>query len=156
MNDFNSKLKSLCTPAQIYFYISMFSILVMMGQNSMQSNTYKIGTHSVKTPFTNIVLFLFKIIGVVIWTYLLKFLCDSGLIDIAWFLVLLPLIFMFVLIAAVMLLFVEHNKSVSQELRTFQSYAPEKTPTGKQPTGKQPTGKQQAPTGKQPAPQNTQ
>ena len=119
--NFEKQIRSLCTPAQIYFFISMLSILAMLSQNAMQSHTYRVGTYSVQSPFTNIVTFLFKIISVVIWTYILKYLCDHGFKGVAWFLVLLPLVFMFVMIGAVMLIFAENKKAVHQQIRAFQS-----------------------------------
>ncbi len=120
MNHFEKQLKSLCTPAQIYFFLSMFSILAIMSQNAMQSRIYRIGAYSVPTPFTNIVTFLIKIISIVIWTYILKYLCDHGFMGVAWFLVLLPIVFMFVVIGAVMLVLTENKKAVRQQVRAFQ------------------------------------
>ena len=120
MNNFEKKIKSLCTPAQIYFFLSMISILAIMSQNAMQSRIYRIGAYSVPTPFTNIVTFLMKIISIVIWTYILKYLCDNGFMGIAWFLVLLPIVFMFVIIGAVMLILTENKKAVKQQVAAFQ------------------------------------
>ena len=120
MNHFEKQLKSLCTPAQIYFFLSMFSILAIMSQNAMQSHIYRIGAYSVPTPFTNIVTFLLKIISIIIWTYILKYLCDHGFMGVAWFLVLLPIIFMFVIIGAVMLVLTENKKAINQQVRAFQ------------------------------------
>ena len=120
MNNFEKQIKSLCTPAQIYFFLSMFSILAIMSQNAMQSRIYRIGAYSVPTPFTNIVTFLMKIISIVIWTYILKYLCDHGFMGVAWFLVLLPIVFMFVMIGAVMLILTENKKAVKQQVAAFQ------------------------------------
>lgn len=120
MNNFERQIKSLCTPAQIYFFLSMFSILAIMSQNAMQSRVYRIGDYSVPTPFTNIVTFLLKIISIVIWTYILKYLCDHGFMGVAWFLVLLPIVFMFVVIGAVMLVLTENKNAVTEQIRAFQ------------------------------------
>jgi hypothetical protein len=98
----------------------MFSILAIMSQNAMQSHIYRIGAYSVPTPFKNFVTFLLKIISIVIWTYILKYLCDNGFMGIAWFLVLLPIVFMFVMIGAVMLILTENKKAVRQQVRAFQ------------------------------------
>ena len=120
MNNFEKHIKSLCTPAQIYFFLSMFSILAIMSQNAMQSHIYRIGAYSVPTPFNNFVTFLLKIISIVIWTYILKYLCDHGFMGVAWFLVLLPIIFMFVIIGTIMLVLTENKKAVRQQIRDFQ------------------------------------
>jgi len=124
MNTFENQVKSLCTPAQIYFFLSMFSILAIMTQNSMKSHIYKVGDFSVRTPFINIVTFLFKIIGILIWTFILKYLCDNGFMSIAWFLVLLPIIFMFVIIGIFMLVITENKNARKQQTRAFQKSHP--------------------------------
>ena len=98
----------------------MFSILAIMSQNAMQSHIYRIGAYSVPTPFNNFVTFLLKIISIVIWTYILKYLCDHGFMSVAWFLVLLPIIFMFVIIGAIMLVLIENKNVVRQQVRAFQ------------------------------------
>jgi len=120
MSDLNKQLKSLCTPAQIYFFISMLSILVIMGQNAMSSHIYVVGKYSVQSPVTNTVAFLIKIAGIVIWTYILKYLCDNGHLNIAWFLVLLPILLMFLIIGAVLLILSENKKSIRSQIKAFQ------------------------------------
>jgi hypothetical protein len=46
------------------------------------------------------------VIGVLIWTFILDYLCNSGWKGMAWFLVLLPIVFMFVIIGAIMLVLI--------------------------------------------------
>jgi len=120
MNHFEKQLKSLCTPAQIYFFLSMLSLLAIMSQNSMHSHIYKVGAYSVPSPINNIVTFLVKIIGILIWTYILKYLCDHGFISIAWFLVLIPILLMFVIIGAVVVVLSENKNIVRRQIRVFQ------------------------------------
>ena len=94
---------SLCTPAQFYLAISTVSIVGMLLQNLGNSNKYCIGTLQAPCPTHNMVYFAIKALYVVIWTFLLQKLCKKGYKNISWFLVLLPLITMFVLIAIFML-----------------------------------------------------
>jgi len=114
MNNFERQIKSLCTPAQIYFFISMFSVLAIMSQNAMQSYIYRIGPYSVLTPFTNMVTFLLKVSVIFIWTYILKYICNKGFKGVSWLLVLLPIVSMFVIIGGVMLALTK------KQVRTFQ------------------------------------
>ncbi len=120
MNQFEQRLKSLCTPAQIYFFLSMLSLLAMMSQNSMHSKIYKIGSYSVPTPLNNTMTFLIKIISVVIWTYILKYLCDNGFLGLAWFLVLIPILLMFVIIGTAIVILSENKTIIRQQVRAFQ------------------------------------
>ena len=102
--NFEKQLRSLCTPAQIYFVISTVSILAMLSQNVMNDNMYTIGYYRTLMPFNNMVTFVCKILYVLFWTYALNFLCKKGYTTFSWFLVFFPFIAMFVLIGLVILL----------------------------------------------------
>ena len=67
-------ISKLCTPAGIYFWISIISLL---GLAFMKFQLLSIGV---------------KFIFVLLWTYFLNYLCSKGYSGISWFLVLLPLI----------------------------------------------------------------
>ena len=101
--DLMKTFNSLCTPAQFYLAISTVSIVGMVLQNLGNSNKYCIGTIQAPCPTHNMVYFAVKAVYVIIWTFLLQKLCKKGYKNISWFLVLLPLITMFVLIAIFML-----------------------------------------------------
>ena len=101
--DLMKTFNSLCTPAQFYLAISTVSIVGMLLQNLGNSNKYCIGTLQAPCPTHNMVYFAIKALYVIIWTFLLQKLCKKGYKNISWFLVLLPLITMFVLIAIFML-----------------------------------------------------
>jgi len=101
---FNKKtFNLLCTPAQIYLLISGLSILALFIQNVQQPNRYTVGQYSVKLQHHNMLFFIFKVIYVLIWTWLLNRLCASGYKSVSWFLVLLPLLMFFVIIALFLL-----------------------------------------------------
>tara|TARA_Y100000389_G_C17103277_1_gene337010 strand:- start:280 stop:603 length:324 start_codon:yes stop_codon:yes gene_type:complete len=95
--------KQMCTPAQIYFGISFLSILIMMIQNIQDQNSYCCGLIKAPSPVNNIVYFVFKIIYVLVWTYLLNLLCKKGYKTMSWVILLLPLIAMFILVGLVII-----------------------------------------------------
>lgn len=98
-----SFFKQMCLPAQIYFGISFLSILSMMVQNIQDQNAYCCGLIKAQSPINNMVYFVFKIIYVLIWTYLLNLLCKKGYKTISWVILLLPLIGMFILVGLVII-----------------------------------------------------
>ena len=84
--------------------ISAIGILALLAQNGAgRSNQYVVGSYRVQLQHNNAVLFVFKILYIVIWTWLLNKLCSAGYKDISWFLVLLPFILFFILVALLML-----------------------------------------------------
>ena len=115
MINFEKHVRSLCTPAQICFFISMISILGMLSQNVMNSTVYKIGLYSTQTSFKNIWFFTFKILGVLFWTFILNFMCNAGFKDVAWFFVLLPILIMFIVIGAFVLVFIGRESALQQQ-----------------------------------------
>lgn len=94
--------KNLCTPAYIYLLISMASIIVMAYQNVGNVNTYCIGNYSCLVTNTALV-FIAKVLYIVFWTWILNLLCNNGGSGIAWFLVLIPFLLLFIFIAFLML-----------------------------------------------------
>jgi hypothetical protein len=68
-------IKSLCTPALIYFVLSVIAFLSMLGKASLM-------TLVVKAFF------------ILLWTWFLNYLCKKGHSGISWFLVLFPFILM--------------------------------------------------------------
>ena len=69
--------KKLCTPAKIYFGLSLLSCIIMLFN---------------RMPFLSIFSRLFFAF---LWTVVLSWLCSKGYKSISWFLVLLPFIMMF-------------------------------------------------------------
>ncbi len=85
-------LKDLCTPAMIYFVLSVITIvLAIMKRMSLMS----IATKS---------------FFVLLWTWFLNYLCSKGYATISWFLVLLP----FIMIAVSVVCSMEMFKMVSR------------------------------------------
>ena len=99
---FPKTLKELCTPAYVYFILSVIGIIASVIQNMGNKNVYKMGMFSARVPSTMLV-FLVKIIYVLFWTWILNLICKDGHKEIAWFLVLIPFILLFVIMGLVMI-----------------------------------------------------
>ena len=70
------KFYKMCTPAQIYFVLSTLGAIIALFNN---------------IPIAAVAM---KFIFIILWTYILGFLCKKGYKSISWFLVLLPFIMM--------------------------------------------------------------
>ena len=101
MARFPRTIKELCTPAAVYFVISMLGLLIVVFQNIGCTDTFTIGDFSRKVPSTLIVLG-FQFIYILFWTYVLHLICKDGHSTLSWFIVLLPFLLLFVLIALMM------------------------------------------------------
>ena len=99
---FPKSLKELCSPAALYFIISIFSLVLVLFQNLGNSNSYTIGSFSCRVPST-IMVFIIKLIYILFWTWVLNLICKDGHTEISWLLVLLPWILLFVLIGMLMI-----------------------------------------------------
>jgi hypothetical protein len=102
MTNFPKTLKELCTPAMIYFVISIIALTMVLFQNLGNSNSYTVGSFSCRVPNTALV-FIVKLMYVLFWTYVLNLICKDGHTSLSWLLVLLPWILLFVMIGILML-----------------------------------------------------
>jgi hypothetical protein len=109
---FPSKMSQLCTPAYVYFIISVLAITISAVQNLGNNRTYNLGMYSCNVP-NCIVIFIVKIIYILFWTWILNLICRDGHSGIAWFLVLLPFILLFVIMGMVMM-YQKKNKNKKQ------------------------------------------
>lgn len=96
------QLKKLCTPAHVYFLISVVSLIIMGIQNLGNVNKYCVGNYEC-TVTNTLGVFIVKFLYVVFWTWVLNTLCRAGYKRLSWFIFLLPFISMFVLIALMFL-----------------------------------------------------
>jgi hypothetical protein len=99
---FPRKINQLCTPAAFYFVISMISFVFMVIQNLGNEKTFTMGLFSCRVANTLLVL-AFNLIYILFWTWILHLICKDGYTNISWFLVLLPFVFLFVLLGAMMI-----------------------------------------------------
>lgn len=97
---FPKTLKSLCTPAFVYFVIATLGLIVAMYQNISNNQRYNLGSFSCQCPSTFLI-FVFKVIYLLFWTWVLDLMCRDGHTGIAWFLVLLPFLLLFLIIALI-------------------------------------------------------
>ena len=95
-------IRKLCTPAYVYLVISVVGMVLMMFQNSGQSHKFCAGDWECE-GVSPAAVFVGQGIYIAFWTFVLSSICKAGHKNISWFLVLLPLIIMFVAIAAMML-----------------------------------------------------
>jgi hypothetical protein len=76
MKQHMDKFYKMCTPAQIYFVLSALGAIIALLNN---------------IPIVAVAL---KFVFIILWTYILAYLCKKGYANISWFLVLLPFIVM--------------------------------------------------------------
>lgn len=90
-------INKLCTPAQLYLFFTLLSLVMMVYDNSgTPDNMLCMGNYSCHAPNKAILIFV-KLIYIGFWTLVLNLMCKGGYKNLAWFLVLLPVI-LFILI----------------------------------------------------------
>jgi hypothetical protein len=99
---FPRSLKELCSPAALYFIVSIFALLMILFQNLGNSNSYHMGNFSCRVPSTTLI-FIVKLIYILFWTWILNLICKDGHTGISWLLVLFPFILFFILIGMIMI-----------------------------------------------------
>lgn len=102
MAPFPKSLNDLCMPACIYFIISVIALILIFFQNLGNVNMYRVGSFSCRVPSTTVI-FLFKLVYVLFWTYILNLICKDGHKGLSWLLLLLPFLFLFVIIGVIMM-----------------------------------------------------
>ena len=102
MSPFPTSVKELCTPASIYFVISIIALSIVLLQNLGNQNSYTMGSFSCRVPNTTLV-FIIKLIYILFWTWVLNLICKDGHTTISWLLVLLPFILLFVMMGLLMI-----------------------------------------------------
>jgi len=95
-------IKNLCTPALVYFIVSIISIIIMAIQNYGNSDLYCLGMYSCNVTSIGII-FILKLVYVLFWTWVLNIICRGGYEGVSWFLVLFPYILLFVLLGLLMI-----------------------------------------------------
>lgn len=96
-------LRKLCDPAFVYLFISMIALItIALQQNMYNPNMYYLGIYSTEVSSVYLI-FVIKLIYVLFWTWILNIICRYVSTPIAWFLVLLPFIILFILITLLFL-----------------------------------------------------
>jgi hypothetical protein len=91
-------LKELCTPAFFYFVISMVGLIVLVITNLGNTTKFNLGFFSVNVPNVTFI-FITQFIYILFWTWILNLICRDNRKGFAWFLVLIPFILSFIIIA---------------------------------------------------------
>lgn len=113
---FPKNINQLCSPSYVYFIISILGLAMLAIQNLGNRQLYSLGSFSCRVPST-IAVFLIKLVYILFWTWILNLMCKDGHIGIAWFLVLLPFILMFVIMGSVMMYQKNGNKRRKRMMR---------------------------------------
>ena len=100
INKFVKDFKNLCTPAFIYLMLSVIAFIVIAVQNFGNTTKYCLGEYECYVPNT-FVIFIFKAIYILFWTFILNSICKAGYKEISWFLVLLPLLLLFIILGLI-------------------------------------------------------
>ena len=93
--------KHLCTPAFFYLAISVVVFVVIAVQNFGNTSKYCLGNYECYVPNT-FMMFVFKALYILFWTFILNSLCKAGYKEVSWFLVLLPFILLSILLVLLM------------------------------------------------------
>ena len=94
--------RDLCSPSKFYFSMSIFFLIVSAIQNMGCSTEYHLGHYSCNV-FSTVLIFAFKLMYVLFWSWILNLVCKDGHKTIAWLLVLFPILLMFVLLGFLLL-----------------------------------------------------
>ena len=94
-----SGLRNLCTPSYVYLVISAIALVVMMYQNMGNVDKYCLGSYSCNVSSTALI-FVIKAVYILFWTWVLNMICRAGHSGIAWFVLLLPVILLFVVLGS--------------------------------------------------------
>jgi len=117
-----NKVQSLCTPALVFFVISVLSLFGMIFDNLENTNTYCIGNVSCNVPNTSMI-FIFEILFLVFWTWLLNFICSRGYPGVAWFILLFPYI-LILLIVLIMASEIRNSDKIKRDSNPVSVIAP--------------------------------
>ncbi len=94
-------IKELCTPAAIYFIISIVTMSLIAFQNMGNTNKFCVGTYACDVPSTMVV-FSIELVFILFFTWVLHLICKAGYTSISWVLLLLPYALFFVLLGLYM------------------------------------------------------
>ena len=119
----------LCTPAQIYLIVSI--ILMVLSYLGITAISQQIALNQSNNSFLQSLNFTYQkdvktsyvvqAVLIVLWTWVLSYLCNKGFSNLSWFLVLLPWLLMFLaffvyIIETIKMIFFNVTGSVSDAL----------------------------------------
>jgi len=84
-------LTKMCTPATIYFVISLIG-LILVGVNNLDNHDKLcVGNYNCYVG-NNTTVFIVNAIYILFWTFILDLICKGGYSTLSWFILLLPFI----------------------------------------------------------------
>jgi len=95
-------LRKMCTPATIYFVISLVALILLGISNLNSSDRLCIGEYSCYVG-NNTIVFVLNAIYILFWTFILDLMCKGGYSSLSWFILLLPFILTFLFLTMVMI-----------------------------------------------------
>ena len=94
-------LRNMCTPATIYFVISLIGLILVGVNNLDNSDRVCIGDYNCYVG-NNTTIFIINAIYILFWTFVLDLMCKAGYSSLSWFILLLPFIILFIVFATLM------------------------------------------------------
>lgn len=95
-------LSKMCTPATLYFGISLIFLVFMGVSNLEDTERLCLGDYSCYVG-NNALVFILNAIYIVFWTFILDLLCKNGYANLSWFILLLPFILSIILFLLLMI-----------------------------------------------------
>jgi hypothetical protein len=95
-------LRNMCTPATIYFVISIIFLFILGVNNLEDSDRLCLGDYSCYVG-NNTMVFLLNAVYILFWTFVLDLMCKNGYSTLSWFVLLLPFILTFFILAFIMI-----------------------------------------------------
>lgn len=93
-------LMDLCTPATIYFVISLIGLILLGVSNLGNEDRLCVGNYSCNVG-SNTIIFVLNAVYILFWTFVLDLMCKNGYSAISWFVLLLPFILSFMFLAMI-------------------------------------------------------
>ena len=90
-------LLKLCTPATIYFVISLIGLILLGVSNLGNEDRLCVGNYNCRVE-SNTVVFVLNAVYILFWTFILDLMCKNGYTSISWFILLIPFIIYFILL----------------------------------------------------------
>jgi hypothetical protein len=94
-------LRNMCTPATIYFVISLIGLILIGVNNLDNSDKVCIGNYNCYVG-NNTTIFILNAIYILFWTFILDLMCKAGYSSLSWFVLLLPFIILFIIFVTLM------------------------------------------------------
>ena len=101
-NNSSFDLRRMCTPATLYFVISLIFLIIMGVSNLNETDRLCLGDYSCYVG-SNTMVFLLNAIYILFWTFILDLMCKNGYGSISWFILLLPFLLSLAILAVVMM-----------------------------------------------------